>query len=532
MRRELIGHAAAPGVAHGPALLVGATEWPPLEVGAHEVGAALDQVADELETSAHEAGGDLGAILLADAAIARDPQLRYAIADALASAPADVAIPRAFADTAKQLRSLGGILAERAADLEAIERRLRDRLLGQRPSAPLGAVIVATDLGPPDLAALASSSPRGLVLGGGSPTAHVAILARSMGIPAVTGARGIDTVQPGELVLVDGDDGRVVVDPSEDDLVAHDRRGAARAPRGAAGAGVSVALAANVASRRDAEAGSAVGAEGIGLLRTEFLFLGRSGPPSLDEQVTTYRELLDPFAGARCIVRTLDVGSDKPLAYLPLPSAANPALGVRGWRAWPLATELLETQLAAIARAGREARVRLAVMAPMVTSVAEARAAVAAIRAAGIEEAGVMVEVPALALMGRELASAVDFVSLGTNDLAQYLFAADREDAAVAALADPFSPALARLIATLVADLGAAIPIGVCGEMAGDPLAAVVLAGLGVTSLSMTPTLLPRVRERLGATTAEQARRCARAVLAAADAAQARAAMHDLLDSA
>ncbi|ACU53819.1 PEP-utilizing protein [Acidimicrobium ferrooxidans DSM 10331] len=523
-RHTLRGQPGSQGAGVGTAVRVDAVAER-TEVDPASVRRALEEVADDLEASSRRASGELSQILAADAAIARDPMLVDAVERHLADDPSTVGVHDAFDEVAGVLRSVGGAIAERAADLGAIERRLIARLRGTQGPMLEGKVVVANELGPADLLAIEHERPAALLLAGASPTAHVAILARALGIPALTGVVGLDGVHDGDTVLVDTVRAVAIVNPNDDDVTG--LRAAERTParttlprdRAAIGA---VAIMANVAGVADAQGAIDAGAVGIGLLRTEFLFLDRDEAPSRAEQAEAYTEILTPFRGRRCIVRTLDAGADKPLAFIDLPRSANPALGVRGWRARAVAPAVIDTQIAAIADAQRATGAEVGLMAPMVTTIDEAREVVERAHAAGIPSAGVMVEVPALCLLGDELARSVDFVSIGTNDLAQYLFAADREESAVAALADPFSPPLARLLARLVDDVDGRIPIGVCGELAADPLAAVWLAGLGITSLSMTPSAIAPVTRLLASVERTTARRAAEAVRTASDAQRAR----------
>ena len=284
-----------------------------------------------------------------------------------------------------------------------------------------------------------------------------------------------------------------------------------------------VALYLNVGST-DPAAGS-LDAEGVGLLRTEFLFLDRTTEPTVEEQTTSYRRLFDAFAGRTVVVRTLDVGADKPLPFVPAGPGDNPALGVRGDRLAMLDPGLRERQLAALAAAAGGSAAKVAVMAPMIATVAEAQAFVAAGRAAGLERLGVMVEIPALALVMPALTSVVDFVSIGTNDLSQYAFGADRLVSELAGLLDPWQPALLSLVAGVARGGAAAgIPVGVCGEAASDPGLAAVLVGMGVTSLSVAPGALADVRATLATVSLADCQRRAAAAVEAHDPAAARLA--------
>jgi len=284
-----------------------------------------------------------------------------------------------------------------------------------------------------------------------------------------------------------------------------------------------VSLLANIGSAADLAGPGGDGAEGVGLFRTELLYLDRTTPPTMDEQVSAYAAVFDVAAGRRVVVRTLDAGADKPVPYLHHEVEPNPALGIRGVRLGWRQPEVLRTQLEAVATAASRTAADVWVMAPMIATPAEAARFHAHCREAGLARAGVMVEIPAAALQADQLLSTVDFVSLGTNDLSQYTFAADRQCGDLAELLDPWQPALLRLVA-LCARAGQATgkPVGVCGEAAGDPRLAVVLVGLGVTSLSMAPRAIPAVREALSERTLEECQRIAAAVLAAPDPAAAR----------
>ncbi len=356
-------------------------------------------------------------------------------------------------------------------------------------------------------------------------------------MPAVVACRGCTNLAEGTVVLVDGASGSVTVDPAPGDIAAAQERAAARdaAVSAASGPGRTadgheVPLLANIGGPRDIAAAVTYGAEGIGLYRTEFLFLGRADPPTVVEQEAAYRAALEAFPGGHVVVRVLDAGADKPLAFLPSPGdEPNPALGERGLRMLQRHPEVLADQLAALARAGEGMSAELRVMAPMVADAADAGYFADVCRAAGIASAGVMIEIPAAALRARDIVGEVDFFSLGTNDLAQYACAADRQLGMLARLQDPWQPALLDLVAmaaTAAAD--AAKGCGVCGEAAGDPALACVLVGLGVSSLSMSAPSLPLVRAALARHTLDACRRAASAARAAVtpDAARAAARTH------
>ncbi|WP_082488199.1 phosphoenolpyruvate--protein phosphotransferase [Microbacterium sp. Leaf159] len=497
-------------------------------------------VADQLRARTSTATGEARAILDASRLLASDPEL-VAEASALVRIKGRTAA-RAVWETAvsheQGLAALGGRMAERAADI----RDVRDRIVAEIlevdvpgvPEREEPFVLVAVDLAPADTAALEGGSCVGLVTEQGGPTSHTAIIARSLGIPAVVGVAGATGIAPDAVVLVDGDRGTAEVEP---DPV---RADAARAEsvvvpfdgEGVLADGKRIRLLANVGGAAEAVAAAAAGAEGIGLFRTEFCFLDRVDAPSIDEQVAAYRGVLAAFSGRRVVVRTLDAGSDKPLPFANADHEDNPALGVRGLRIARRSPALLDDQLRALARAAEAESAVVEVIAPMVATVDEARAFAESARAVGLMTVGVMIETPSAALLASEMLEVVDFVSLGTNDLAQYTLAADRLLAELGELNDPWQPAVLRLIGAV----GAAgrtwdLPVGVCGEAAADPTLAPVLVGLGVTSLSMTPRALGRVAAALEAVTEAQCRAAAEAVLKAATTADARAAAVALLGS-
>jgi phosphocarrier protein FPr len=404
---------------------------------------------------------------------------------------------------------------------------------------PPDSVLVARDLTPAQAATLDPTRVAAVVLAAGSPTAHSAILVRALGIPAVVGAgAGVLAVTPGTVVAVDGTRGEVVVDPSPDVRVTYEeravvlarRRKAARASSAAPAVtrdGVEIHVGANLASLEDARAAAGTGADLAGLVRTELLFLDRTVPPSVDEQADTYRALADALPGRRIVIRTLDVGGDKPLPYLPMPAEANPFLGVRGIRLSLRRPELLLDQLRAIVRVAHERSVD--VMFPMVSTVGELLAARRVLEDAIQAEGrgapaelriGIMVEVPATALKAAAFVRHVDFFSIGTNDLTQYALAAERGNDAVAQLADPLDPGLLALVA---AAGSAGRPVAVCGELAADELAAGLLIGLGVRELSVSPAAVPGVKQAVRAVDATEAAALAARALAAPDAAAVRA---------
>jgi phosphoenolpyruvate-protein phosphotransferase (PTS system enzyme I) len=397
-------------------------------------------------------------------------------------------------------------------------------------------VLLADDLAPADTAGLDPTRVIGLATRLGGTTSHTAIIARQLGLPCVVAVGGLDDVPAGVTVLLDGEQGTVTIDP--DEAEARSRvdasRIAAESLAGYAGPamtrdGYAVQVLANVQDGAGARAAVAAHAEGVGLFRTELSFLGHSEEPSVAEQAAGYAAVFDAFAGRKVVLRTLDAGSDKPLAFATLPDEANPALGVRGLRIARRDPGLLERQLDAVAQAARETHSTPWVMAPMVATVDEAAAFAGQVRERGLVP-GVMIEVPSAALLADRLLEHVDFLSIGTNDLSQYTLAADRLSADLADLTDPWQPALLLLVSmTAQAGLRAGKPVGVCGEAAADPLLACVLVGLGITSLSCAASAVAGVGSKLGTVDLATCQQAAEAALAAADPQAARTAVREVL---
>ncbi|NUU17285.1 phosphoenolpyruvate--protein phosphotransferase [Cellulomonas humilata] len=501
---------------------------------------AAARVRDALARAADAASGEAADILAITAAMAADPSLadeaRRRVLETRAT-PAR-AVWDAAELVAEQLRALGGMFADRAADVRDVRDRIVAELLGLRPpgvpdpDAPF--VLVARELAPADTARLDPARVLALVMSGGGPTAHTAILARALGIPCVVAVVGADAIGEGETVLVDGSVGEVVRGPDADAVERAGRVGPRRTrleQPGRTADGHAVHLLANVADPAGAAAAAEMGAEGIGLFRTEFEFLGRTTAPGIPEQVAAYAQVFAAFPGRRVVIRTLDAGADKPLPFVTAAGEPNPALGVRGLRTSWAHPGVLDDQLAAIAQAAASSSADVWVMAPMVATADEADDFVERCAAHGLAHAGVMVEVPAAALRAGDLLLHARFASLGTNDLTQYAMAADRELAGLARLSTAWQPAVLSLVQLACAG-GAARdrPVGVCGEAAADPVLAPVLVGLGVASLSMTPRALPDVGAVLAAVTLERCRELAALALAQRTADEARSAVRASLD--
>jgi multiphosphoryl transfer protein len=543
------GVPASPGIAIGPArrlrlrapVVHDDDAGPPDEERAR-LDAAREAVRGELEearaTVASRGGAEAAdifsaqAVLLDDAALT-DPALRL-IDEGTGAARAWQA---AAADAAEAFRALDDpYLRERAVDVEDVSGRVLARL-GSAPAA--GAlegpgIVLADELTPGEAAGLDPGDAWAIATARGGATAHAAILARALGIPAVVGlgAALLEIAEATPLVL-DGETGTVEVDPGEEAIAERQAEQEAEAQRrrtllararepGAMRDGRPVEIFANIGSAAEAARAIEQGAEGVGLLRTEFLFLDRATPPSEEEQVEVLSEIARALEGRPVVVRTLDAGADKPLPFLRQEPESNPFLGQRGIRLSLAEPELLRTQLRAILRVAEEHPLK--VMFPMVATLEEVRAArsllAEAREALGTRaelEVGVMVEVPALALGAAQFAPEVDFFSVGTNDLAQYTMAAERGNAALAGLLEASSVPVLSLIArvTAAADEHGRW-VGVCGELAGEPEAAILLAGLGVRELSMAPGRIPAVKAALRESDMDSASAAARRALESA----------------
>ncbi len=507
---------------------------------------AVAAVARELEERGAVAGGAAREVLEAQAMMAEDPTLEDEVDTRIAAGKtSEFAVYDAFASFRETLTALGGYLGERAADLDDVAQRVIARLRGvpapgvPDPGHPF--VLVAKDLAPADTALLDLDKVLALITTEGGPTSHTAILAREKSIVAVVGVAGASSLVDGQTVIVDAAAGVVTTEPTAEELEraltrAEARASAASAPLtpGALADGTAIPLLANLGKPEDAIDAVALGAEGVGLFRTEFLFLSSAQAPTVEQQREAYTKLLKAFPGQKVVVRALDAGADKPLAFLNDAHEENPALGLRGIRALRASEDILREQLTALAEADAATRktpegpADLWVMAPMVATVEETRYFTDLCREYGIKTAGVMVEVPSSALLADRILAIADFASIGTNDLTQYTLAADRLLGSVAAFQDPWHPAVLRLIREVgQAGRENGKPVGICGEAAADPLLAVVLVGLGATSLSMAPTALADVRASLLEYTLAQARGVAEAALAADDATSARTAARE-----
>lgn len=511
--------------------------------------AALEAARAELKTVSAEMAQRVGdkhaAIFAAHAEFLEDPEL---LAEAHRAIEGGASAPAAWDGAARsRATALAGIgdplLAERATDLKDVARRVLRHLVGGSETVapvPERAVIAAEDLTPSETANLDPARVVGLVTAAGGPTAHTAILARALGIPAVVAAgQGVLALADGTPVVLDGDRGRLIPNPDAEAVgraEAARARGAERAEAAKRAAfrpaitqdGHRVEVAANVRRPEEAIEAVAAGAEGTGLVRSEFLFDERAEPPSEEEQYELYRRLAEGFGGLPVVLRTLDAGGDKPLRFVNHPAEANPFLGLRGLRLSLAEPALFRPQIRAALRAARHGDIRI--MLPMVDGLADLRAARELIEKERLSlatppvEVGIMVEVPSAAVMADQLAREADFFSIGTNDMTQYTLAVDRLHPTLGARSDALDPAVLRLIQmTVQAAHARGRWVGVCGNMAADPMAAPILVGLGVDELSVSIPNVAALKAQIRALSMAQAEAVARAALGCATAAEVRA---------
>lgn len=546
---RLSGIAGAPGVARGTTAVLQDVTAPaestadgdPAQRFAEaqaETSAQLQGLATELHA---EGKHDEAAIFEAQAMLALDPALSDLVKGRLAQP--DTPLSEAVQQAAETMATmLGGLddpyLRERAADVRAVGVQISAQLHGARtPQVAPGSIVIAADLTPAQTAALRKSGIAGFATASGTATGHVAILARGLGIPAIVGmGDGLLAVIDGAPAILDADSGVLIIAPDADVVTAYDARIAQQQAEqqrldtlrdlpAITADGQAISLWANIGHPDDVHSALAFGAEGIGLFRTEFLFLDRDTPPDENEQYQAYATVLRAMAGKPVVIRTIDIGGDKPIPYLPPLHEPNPFLGWRGVRFAMRFPDLFQVQLRALLRAATEGDLR--VMLPMIATpddVAWARAAIdqaahdlaAAGRPHRADPAlGIMIETPAAVVALGRIAPGISFGSIGSNDLAQYTLAADRGDGQLITRYQHDDPAVWRMIrlATETAQrLG--LELSLCGELGSHPQAAVALVGLGLSKLSMTPTALPRVKEALRATTSDAARALAKQMCA------------------
>jgi phosphotransferase system enzyme I (PtsI) len=529
-------------------------EWLRFENAAAVARGQLDEIH---ETALADHSSDDAAIFEAHKMMLDDPELHASVESAIKmqGINAEVAVQETTEKIAAMLESLEDeYLSERAADVRDVSTRVLRILLGidEAPAEALTSpsIVLAHDLTPSDTISLDKTLVLGFCTAVGGATSHTAILARGLGIPAVVGA-GNDVlhIANGSPLILDGSVGTLRVNPDAAALSAYRERQAKSATaRSKAQAhahepavtkdGRVVEVVANIGNVSDAADALAAGAEGVGLLRSEFLYLERDHLPDEEEQYLAYRAIAEEFGQQPVILRTLDVGGDKELPYLEMPEEDNPFLGVRAIRLCLARPELFRPQLRAALRAGAGNNLKL--MFPMVSGVGEVRQARALLdescrelRAEGYDvaeelEIGIMVEIPSTAMMADQLAKEVDFFSIGTNDLAQYTMAADRTNSHVAPLASAFEPAVLRLISRVIEAAHAQGKwVGLCGELAGEPLAIPVLLGLGLDEFSMNPPAIPAAKQIIRTLSMPQAQQLAQTALSLSDATAVQAYVKD-----
>lgn len=546
------GTPVVPGIAYGTvAWATPAPELPtsfdhiPEEQRDHEIEHfihAADTVSHRLSTRASQATGQAADILAVAASFAADngwrKQVTSKIQEGQSAVQATIEATQVFIDL---FTSQGGMMAERVTDLADMRNRVIAHLTGTpEPGVPAPekpVILFADDLAPADTAGMDPELILGIVTKYGGPTSHTSIIARQLGIPAIVAAREATSIAIGDTVIMDGGDGQVSKDPdptlaaqiAETDVA---RRQAAQAWQGPARTkdGHTFDLLANVQDGVSARAAAQTPAQGVGLMRTELGFLNTFSEPSVEEQARQYGKVLEQFPTSKVVVRTLDAGSDKPVPFASLPDEANPALGVRGIRTTGIEAGHLPHQLDAIAQAAQDRRDSVWVMAPMISTVPETEWFTSLVRERGMK-AGIMVEVPSTAILFEKFVDHVDFVSIGTNDLTQYVMAADRLSANLASYNDPWQPAVLSLIAH-VAQVGRdhGKPVGVCGEAAADPMLAGVMVGMGVTSLSMASSAISHVGSRLETYELADLQKAASAVVYANDPGHARILAAEILE--
>ncbi len=509
---------------------------------------AADTVAQRLTTRSEHAEGAAAEVLKATASMVNDRGWRKAVTKGIQGGhPAPYAVVAATTKFITKFEAVGGVMAERTTDLRDIRDRVVAELRGEPepglPDVTERVVLFADDLSPADTAALNTDYFVGLVTELGGPTSHTAIIARQLNVPCIVAAGDkVKDITQGEMVLVDGSLGTVTVNADPETAKAAEQESKLLAERIAQWRGPAqtkdghrVQLLANVQDGDAARiAATQSQAEGIGLFRTELCFLSATTEPSVEEQAEVYKKVLEQFPHSKVVVRSLDAGSDKPVAFATMADEVNPALGVRGLRVARANEELMTRQLDAIAKASEELgrteeTAPTWVMAPMVATAREAKWFAGLCAERGLT-AGAMIEVPAASLMADKIMPHLDFVSIGTNDLTQYTMAADRLSPQLAYLTDPWQPAVLRLIEhTCKEGQRFNTAVGVCGEAAADPLLACVLTGLGVNSLSAAATAIAGVGAQLAAVDFETCKRAAEVALDAEGATNARALVREIL---
>ena len=569
MPRVLYGKGVIAGVAIGQIMIVGQALDEYLKdysKGAAEEEKAKVEPAVALVTEAIEKSvADLNvqgmeeqaAIMEAHAMLVQDPMFIEAMlskAEEMGNAPA--AVLEAAKETAALFEMMDDdYMRERAADIRDIGKRVAKAILGVK-DPELGdkkVILCGHEIEPSVIANIPTESIAGVILGQGSTTCHAVIIAKARAIPTVVGlGDGIDKIPDDAYTAIDGEAGEIIINPADDVLAGLEEKIRIQKEQEARYAslkdlpavtkdGVSVHLAANIGLPEDAKAAAAYGNEGVGLFRSEFVFMGREDIPNEEDQFKYYKEAIEACNGKLCVIRTMDIGGDKPLAYLEIPHEDNPFLGFRAVRISLQRKDLFLPQLKAILRAGVYGKA--AIMVPMVINAAEIKQIKAMVAEAMAEldsegkeyskdvQVGIMIETPAAAVMTPLLAKYVDFFSIGTNDLVQYTLAVDRVNHNVSYLYNHFNPAVLHLINTTIkAANDNGIWAGMCGEMASDPYAAVILTAMGIDELSMSAPSIPKVKEKIRSINISDAKKYLAEILAMDDGDEIKEYLHRVID--
>ena len=569
MPRVLYGKGVIAGVAIGQIMIVGQALDEYLEdysKGSAEEEKAKVEPAVALVTEAIEKSvADLNAqgmeeqaaIMEAHAMLVQDPMFIEAMlskAEEMGNAPA--AVLEAAKETAALFEMMDDdYMRERAADIRDIGKRVAKAILGIK-DPELGdkkVILCGHEIEPSVIANIPTESIAGVILGQGSTTCHAVIIAKARAIPTVVGlGDGIDKIPDDAYAAIDGEAGEIIINPADDVLAGLEEKIRIQKEQEArymslkdlpavTKDGVSVHLAANIGLPEDAKAAAAYGNEGVGLFRSEFVFMGREDIPNEEDQFKYYKEAIEACNGKLCVIRTMDIGGDKPLAYLEIPHEDNPFLGFRAVRISLQRKDLFLPQLKAILRAGVYGKA--AIMVPMVINAAEIKQIKAMVAEAMAEldsegkeyskdvQVGIMIETPAAAVMTPLLAKYVDFFSIGTNDLVQYTLAVDRVNHNVSYLYNHFNPAVLHLINTTIkAANDNGIWAGMCGEMASDPYAAVILTAMGIDELSMSAPSIPKVKEKIRSINISDAKKYLAEILAMDDGDEIKEYLHRVID--
>ena len=535
MSRKFTGIGVCPGVAFAPVYKIEIKESATdLDVTWQEISAALEKSAQYLEEKAQKIDLQVAKeVLEAQSLMARDPDLIEKIKNTMGDSKKSArnVLNSTLEEFKNNLLSLGDYFAERVADIDEIKKLTLNNIFGIEQidlKINSNSIVVANDLSPADTASMNLNYVKGLVVAKGGPTSHTAIVARNLGIPAIVGCKDIEDLKNGVQVLINGRNGVVIENPDKN-LVTQEinKENEFKAKfKSVSGPGklkdnTAINLLANCGNIEDAKKAIINEAEGIGLFRTELLYLNQAHAPNISEQVKVYSEIFEIFQGKKVIIRTLDAGSDKPVPFLNSDKEENPALGVRGWRLIREFSSVIKDQIKAISIAQESGKCDVWVMAPMIDTADEALEFSNLAKENGIKKIGVMIETPAAAMVSDQIFEIVDFASFGTNDLTQYVMAADRLDSRLSDLTNSWHPAVLRTI-EIVGKNAQGKPLGVCGEAAADPLLAAVLIGLGVNSLSMASNSIAEVKSFIANQDLEKCQNVAKEILKTKNAIEAK----------